>query len=342
MPASPDTADDRPVIVVVGTGGTIASITDQRRGRVPLPAGDGVNGEIDDVPSFAIRRVPAFSLSSFALTPTELNTLRDNVSDHLEDPRVVGIVITHGTDTLEETAYFLHLIHADARPVVLTGAIRPADDPVPDGPSNLRDAITVAASPSARNRGVLVVFGGRIYSAAGVRKVDTTDGAAFDSPDVGPTGSLGSGPPVFLDDAPLTGPTPVATSKADLSSVRVDIVATYPGGDDVALRAQAAAGAQALVLEGMGSGNIPPALTSAVSALSAAGVIIVLSSRVHRGPIAALYGGLGGGRELAAAGAIPAGWLRPSQARIALLVLLAHHRDHSVAREKFVSLSANQ
>jgi L-asparaginase len=332
-------ASRRPVIVVLSTGGTIVSVTDPRAGRV-LQSGEAVNAGLPELDDFDVHSVPVFMQSSFALTTRHWDLLRQAVTEQLGDPRVVGVVVTHGTDTLEETAYLLHLWHGDSRPVVVTGAIRPADDLEPDGPSNLRDAVIVAASASARNRGVLVVFDGLVFTAAGARKVDTTARAAFDSPDFGPVGSMQDGRPVFTQDAPLVAPLPTVTGCADLSSVRVDIIATYPGADGSALRAHVAAGARGLILEATGSGNTPPPLVSTVSELTSAGLIVVVSSRVHRGSIAPLYGGPGGGRDLVTAGAIPAGWMRPSQARIALMALLANRHDYGSVRDAFASLAA--
>ncbi|MBP1818289.1 asparaginase [Mycobacterium sp. OAE908] len=332
-------ADTRPVVVVLATGGTIASVTDPRAGRV-LRSGDAHIARLPAFADFEVRTVPVFMESSFALTAKHWDRLRQAVAEHLSAPHVAGVVITHGTDSIEETAYLLQLLHGDSRPVVVTGAIRPADAPEPDGPSNLRDAVIVAASTSARNRGVLVVFDGLVFAAAGTRKVDTTARAAFDSPDFGPVGSVRDGHPVFAQQASPVAPLPAVTECADLSSVRVDIVAAYPGADDIALRAHAAAGARGLILEATGSGNAPPPLVSAVSELTGAGLIVVVSSRVHRGSISPLYGGQGGGRELVAAGAIPAGWMRPSQARIALMALLADGDGHRSVRERFTSLAA--
>lgn len=350
MAASPNTtissssrlplaADTRPVVVVLATGGTIASATDPVAGRV-LRSGEAATVGLPALADFDVRTVPVFMQSSFALTAKHWDRLRRAVAEHLGAPRVVGVVITHGTDSIEETAYLLHLVHGDSRPVVVTGAIWPADAPESDGPSNLRDAVTIAASASARNRGVLVVFDGRVFAAPGTRKVDTTARAAFDSPDFGPVGSVREGHPVFAHEAPPVTPLPTVPGCTDLSSVRVDIVASYPGADDIALRAHAAAGAHGIILEATGSGNTPPQLVATVSELTDAGLIVVVSSRVHRGSITPLYGGHGGGRELVAAGAIAAGWMRPSQARIALMALLAGSVGHRGVRDVFTSLAA--
>ena len=333
-------ARHRPVIAMMSTGGTIGSLTDPTAGRVPNLTGQDLLSTVTGDLSCTVRPVEVFSRSSFALTPHDMSTILAAVRDQLADPEVAGVVITHGTDTLEETAYLLELFHDDARPVVLTGAIRPADDPAADGPANLRTALRVAASPNARHRGVLIAFAGQVFGAPGTVKVDTTALAAFDSAGHPALGSVTEEDVTFAGAAPGSRSCELRGCSPDLTSTRVDIVALYPGADDTTLRACAQAGAQAIVLEGTGSGNAPPALTSAVTDLSAAGLLIALSSRVPRGPIAPLYGGQGSGRELVQAGAIPTGWMRPSHARIALLALLACEPDPDRARELFRTWAA--
>ena len=325
------TAPVEGLVAVLSTGGTISSRTDATGARRPALHGPDLMAAVAPVAPAAaprVRVVDVLSVSSFALAPADLQTVLRSVAEQLADPAVIGVVITHGTDTLEETAFFLQLFHQDPRPVVLTGAIRPADDPHADGPGNLRDAIRVAAAPASRERGVLVVFAGRVWAASGTRKVATTAAAAFDSPDFEAAGSVTEtgGPFLFGRRASSSG-SGLTRPAADRPLPRVDIVAVYLGADPTAMYAFAAAGARGLVLEGTGSGNAPAAFTAAVAELTSAGLVIALSSRVHHGVVAPLYGGPGGGRELAAAGAVPTGWLRPSQARIALMALLATQAD---------------
>lgn len=333
-------ARGRPVVSVLSTGGTISSHTDPVVGRIPGASGWDLLSAVAHGPFCTVRAVEVFSRSSFALRPRDMGEILIAVREQLADTDVAGVVITHGTDTLEETAYLLQLFHRDARPVVITGAIRPADDPGADGPANLRDALIVAASPTARHRGVLIAFAGQVFAAQGTVKVDTTALAAFGSPGCGALGSVTEDGVIFAAVANESPYSDLSACSPHLTSTRVDIVALYPGADDTALRACAQAGAQALVLEGSGSGNAPPRLTAAVADLSATGVLIALSSRVPGGPIAPLYGGPGGGRELLMAGAIPTGWMRPSHARIALLALLACEPDRARVRQLFASLTA--
>lgn len=336
-PSLPQDGGRRRVVSLVSTGGTISSRTDPAAGRRPALTGrellDGLGGSTDL--GFDVRAVEVLARSSWALSTADMTSVVAAVAAQLDDPQVSGVVVTHGTDTLEETAYLLQLFHSDPRPVLITGAIRPADDAAPDGPRNLRHAMRVAGCAAARERGVLVVFDGKLFSAAGTRKVDTTASAAFGSPDFGPIGSVSEDGVLFTVPPPAWTTTALSRHRADFASSRVDIVALYPGADATALRACVAAGARGVVLEGTGSGNAPPAITGAVAELTAAGIVVAVSSRVHRGPILPLYGGGGGGLELIAAGAVSTGWLRSSQARVALLALLTTCIDPVDVRRLF-------
>jgi L-asparaginase len=247
----------------------------------------------------------------------------------LADDTVLGVVVTHGTDTMEESAFLAELVHDAPRPVVFTGAQRPADAPDTDGPRNLADAITVAAAPQSRDRGVLITFDGAVFGARGTRKTQTLAAAAFSAPDAGPIGQVREGALVFTAQ-PVRFP-PVELE--DLSNVRVDIVAFYPGADTAALDGVVAAGAAGVVLEATGAGNANLQIRDAVARLTKAGIVVALSTRVHAGPVAALYGN-GGGVDLLDAGAVPTGMLRPSQARILLTALLARYRDPVRAAEE--------
>src|SRR5688500_16882366 len=222
------------------------------------------------------------------MTLDRVHILARAVAAQLRDPDVAGIVVTHGTDTTEETAYFLDLIHGDDQPVVLTGAQRAADAPDSDGPRNLGDAVIVAASPAARGLGVLIGFGGQLFPARGTRKTRALAADTFANPHGGPLGWVHRG-----DVGVVTQPrrrTALDLGAFDPNGVRVDVVACYPDADGTALRAFADAGARGLVLEATGAGNANPAICAAVQDLTAAGVVVVTSTRVAAGPVTAIYG----------------------------------------------------
>lgn len=310
-------------VVVLGTGGTIASRLDEHGAAAPV---DRVGGLLAALGAelghdLVLESRDLFVKDSSALTPADQALVVRAVQETLADPEVAGVVVTHGTDTAEETAYLLDLAHDDDRPVVLTGAQRPADAPDADGPRNLRDALRVAADPAARGLGVLVVFDGLVLAARGTRKVHTHQTAAFAQPDGGPLGHVADGR-LVVDDAPAHR-AHLTLDTADLASIRVDIAAVYPGVDGTALQAFATAGARGVVLVATGAGNANPAVVAAVADLTDRGVVVGLTTRVDTGPVWGGYGGGGGGADLVAAGAVPLGTLRAGQGRILLLSLLA-------------------
>ena len=294
-------------VVVLTTGGTIAS--GRWGGDLIAPIGGGldvVRSHLD--PALLVREVMAIDSSTMSLE--QMVTIRDAVTAALDDPRVEGVVVLHGTDTLEETAMLLDLFHDDPRPVVLTGAQRPADHPNPDGPGNIKAAVETARRADARGRGVLIVFGDRTLPARGTRKAHTTLLNAFER---------------YLP--PVDSQRGVLPWNAGVGHVRVDIVALYPGSDRTHIDASVAAGARGVVLEAMGSGNANPSVLAAVENCIANEVAVVVTSRVPHGVVEPIYGGEGGGGDLTRAGAICSPWLRAGQARVMLAALLATGAD---------------
>lgn len=302
-------------IQVVATGGTIASRAgaEGRRATVlakellasvgPLPADTEVS--VRDV----------LTRGSYAFDTADLLALAREVRGALREG-ADAVVMTHGTDTMEETAFLLDLAFDDPRPIVLTGAQRPFDDRAADGPANLGDALAVAAADTARGHGPLLVFDGFAFPARGVRKSDTMSAHAFTVP--------GRGPALRVTDrlvTPLWQPSPSPGLPFDLDLPRlprVDVVPVYPGADGLFVRSSLAAGAAGVVLEAAGAGNAGPELVEAVAEAVAAGHPVLICSRVHSGPVAPLYAG--GGAELQRVGAVFAGDLSPWQARLLLAV----------------------
>ena len=235
--------------------------------------------------------------------------LAERVQHHLAREDVAGVVITHGTDTLEETAYFLHRVLAARKPVVLTAAMRPATALSPDGPQNLFDAVTVAVTPGVM--GVMAVLDAQVIGAADLRKVHGYRVQAFDAGDAGPLARLEDGRLRLLRAWPQLAARAVALPPPE-QWPRVDIVTSHAGARGAVIDALVAAGAQGLVIAGTGNGTVHAELREAATRAQAAGVRVWRASRC-------LLGGVVG--EDAAA--LPsAGTLTPAQARIALMLAL--------------------
>ena len=326
-----------PVVTVLTTGGTIATRTGADGAGTAQDTGDQLVSRLALARAVDVRVEDVLCVGSYLMTLDRMHLVALRAAAQLADPDVTGLVVTHGTDTTEETAFFLELFHDDPRPVVLTGAQRSADAPDSDGPRNLGDAVTVAVDPAARELGVLVAFGGRVLGARGTRKAHTLAADTFTAADTGSLGWVHEGRLQILG-RPVRRP-PLELAAFDPTGVRVDVVACYPGADPTAMYAFAAAGARGLVLEATGAGNANPEICAAVAELTAAGIVVVTSTRVAAGPVAALYGN-GGGVDLLAAGAVPAGVLRPGQARVLLAALSGIHRDPETVRTAFAAHAA--
>jgi L-asparaginase len=301
---------------LLATGGTIASRRTDGGLSATTPAAE-LLAAAGPLPGLEVTVSDLTTVPSFALTGADVRALVRDVRRHLAGG-VDGVVVTHGTDTMEESAFLADLVHDDPRPVVFTGSQRPFDAPAPDGPANLADALRVAADPAAGDLGVLLAFDGLVFAARGVRKVETLRSAAFGAPGRGPLLRVAGGAVVPLG-RPLRPPALPLDLDAELP--RVDVVACAQGSDDALLRAAVAAGATGVVLEAFGMGNVPPPVAAAAAELVAGGVPVLVCSRVPAGPVAPLYAG--GGASLARDGALFGGDLSPWQGRLLLAAALA-------------------
>ena len=226
-----------------------------------------------------------------------------------------GVVIAHGTDTLEETAVLCDVLHGGSEPIVLTGAIRPSSAPGADGPANLFDAVTVAGAPQAGGLGALVVFANEVHAARAARKVSSISPAAFGSPGRGPLGSAAEGR-VRIVARPVRPPAPLPMPGA--LNARVPIVATHLGDDGDGLRAALRDGADAIVFVALGAGHVAPPVLAALREAAAA-VPVAITVRPERGALLhETYGFEGAEGDLRTSGALPAAGLSPQAARMVL------------------------
>lgn len=292
-----------PSVLMVFTGGTISMKVVPGRGVVPARGGREILDQVPELVSLARITCEDFDrLPGPHWTPERMLELARHLDAGLAGEAFAGAVVTHGTDTLEETAYLLDLVLRTDKPVVLTGAMKTADDEGWDGPANLVGSVRAVVGPAASRLGVAVVMGGKLHPARSVAKSHTDALDAFTSEE---------DPPRVRER--------IATDRIE---ARVEIVGAYAGADGRFLRHALAAGARGIVLEAMGQGNVPPAMLDGVRAAVAADVPVVVASRCGRGRTAPRYGYDGGGVTLRDAGAIFAGDLPAPKARVKLMVLL--------------------
>jgi L-asparaginase len=306
------------MIVLLFTGGTISMRHDPTAGgAVPTLSGKDILAlapGIDQIAQLEIDDWGAYPGPH--MTIERMWALRERIAEHLARPEVEGIVVTHGTDSLEESAYLVARSVESEKPVVFTGAMRTSSDLGWDGPGNLGAAVRVAASEDARERGVMVVMMDRVFTALDVTKAHTHMLDAFDSPGLGPLGVVDDGKVIFRRASalpPILAPKSLATP--------VDIVMTYAGADSRLLDASRTNG-RAVVIAGMGRGNVPPAMVDGIDRWIAEDKPVVITSRSLRGRVGCTYGYPGGGRRLAERGVIFAGARRPQQARIDVMLAL--------------------
>jgi L-asparaginase len=323
-----------PRVAIVTTGGTIDSVGVDRldlaaylETGVRLPPGELVGGIAPELAAVAnAAEVPFRRLRAHALTDADLADLVELVRGLLARDEADGVVITHGTNTLEETAWLLHLVLGGERPVVVTGAMRPASALSGDGPLNVVNAVRLAASPAARGLGTLVLLDDTVHGARDVTKTDTMRVSAFRDGAAGPLGWVDGDGRVVVNHRPARGEALRGRfAGIDLRRLsRVDVVVTYLGADGLLVDAAVAAGARGIVSAGSGAGYPTPGEVEALERAAASGVVVCQATRV------------GGGRVPLVGSLVNRGWvaaddLAPWKARILLRLALADGLDTAAA-----------
>jgi L-asparaginase len=332
-----------PVVWVLSTGGTIAgqgststNLSNYKSGAL---LGEELVKSVPEIKQYASVKVEqVFNVSSSDLTVGNWITLARRINAiFAEDSGVAGIVLTHGTNTLEETAYFLNLTVKDNRPVVLVGSQRPATAISADGPLNLLNAIRTASTPEARGKGVLVVMNDEINGARDVTKTNTYRVETFRAPELGFLGYVDADRVSFYRASTRRHTT---NSEFDVSSVKdlpkVDVVYSYVEPNTSILQALVASGTKGIVFAGAGAGALSEAERAAAKALLSADgrskPVLVRSSRVGNGRVIGLTANK---EEYDALGMIPADTLNPQKARILLMLALARTSDVDQIRRMF-------
>jgi len=308
------------MIVLLFTGGTISMRHDPALGgAVPTLKGRDILALAPGIEKLAQLEIDDWgAYPGPHMTVERMWALRQRIVEHLDRPEVDGIVVTHGTDALEESVYVVARSIASDKPIVFTGAMRTSSELGWDGPANLGAAVRVATSAGARGTGVLVVMSDRVFAGIDVTKTHTHKLESFDSPGLGPLGVVDDGQVIFRRalPAPVSILTPAALAEP------VDIIFTYAGADSRLLDASRERGGLGVVIAAMGRGNVPPGMVDGIDRWIAEDKPVVITSRALRGRVGHTYGYPGGGRKLAEHGAIFAGARRPQQARIDLMVAL--------------------
>ncbi|HYW51024.1 MAG TPA: asparaginase [Gemmatimonadaceae bacterium] len=304
---------------MVFTGGTISMRVDAvAGGAVPALDARDILGSARGIEDVAELRVEDWGRFPGPHMDVErMWALRGRLLELLDEEAIDGIVVTHGTDTIEETAYLIARSIRSDKPIVFTGAMRNLSELGWDGPSNLVDAVRVAAHPDARGYGVLLVMNGRAYSALDVTKAHTHVLDAFESPGLGPVAEVDDEAVIFR--RALSMQRQILTPEA--LATPVDIIGAWAGADARLLDAVLPT-ARGVVIAALGRGNVPPLMADALVHWRDAGKPVVITSRTGRGRVGQTYGYPGGGRRLGEMGTIFAGSQRPTQARIDLMLAL--------------------
>ncbi|MBD3425796.1 MAG: asparaginase [Candidatus Omnitrophica bacterium] len=313
-----------PTVAIITTGGTIAEKTDpETGGAVPALSGQALLKAVPEISGVANIKVINFSnIDSSQMTPEIWANLSKKVDETLQDPMIKGAVVTHGTDTMAEGAFFLDLTVKSDKPVVFVGAMRDASSVSPDGPANILNGVILASSEEAQGWGVTVALNQYVNSARDVRKTQTTNVQTFNSGEKGYLGYIHGGKVIKFRERSKRVRLPLPEKLPE-----VVLLATYAGDDGSLLRHVVDSGAEGVVIEGVGAGNVNAKVNQVIEYALSKNVIIVISTRVYHGGVFPIYADKGGGATLKKEGVFLGGDLTPPKARLLLMLSLPHTAD---------------
>jgi L-asparaginase len=317
-------------VCLITTGGTIASKLEPESGHVTasVTGSELRAGLHDPLDGVAVTIEEFCNVGSYAIDLPLGFALARRIGEVLQDPGCDGVVVTHGTDTMEESAYMADLVVQSDKPIVFTGAQRAADEPNPDGPRNIANSIRLAASEDARGLGALVCFEQEFHAARDVTKSHTSRVDTFISAEHGKLGEV-DGDRIIIHRKPVLR----RGYRAERVVPDVELIKLVMGSSDRYMRFAAENGARAIVLEGFGRGNATPPVTAAAVEVVKRGIPVVMTSRCQRGRVKPIYGN-GGGKSLAEGGIIFAGDLSGPKARVLVSILLGMGLDNHRLREE--------
>lgn len=319
-------------VLIIFTGGTIAMRIDpDLHAAIPSLNADEIISTVTNIRNYAdIETINFCNLPSPHISPLIMMDLAKVVKQNISREDITGVIITHGTDTLEETAYLLDLLIDNEKPIILVGAMRNHSELGYDGSSNLSAAICTAISPKSRNKGVLVVMNNEVNAASEVTKTNTLSLDTFKTPEFGPLGIIDNDEVIFYRDM-------INHQHIDTENIeyKVGLIKCVPGIESDIMDFYIQNGYKGIVIEALGRGNVPPGMIPGIKRAIENKIPVAMVSRCNTGRVLDTYGYIGAGRHLRELGVIFGGNLPGQKARIKLMLVLGNTKDLDKVKELF-------
>lgn len=320
-------------VALIFTGGTIAmKVNSKLQGAIPSVTPSELVGLLSEVTDY--RNLVAYEFSKLpspSITPERMFELKMVIDQYLDDDAFAGVVIVHGTDTLEETAFYLDVVMHSEKPIVLTGSMKNASELGYDGLTNLVSSIKVVMDENAKNKGVLVVFNYQINAAYEVTKTHTLNLDTFKSFEFGPLGIIDDDDVIFFRELTLRKDYKLHNAYNESTY----LIKAYTGLSGDIIDFYVEKGAKGIVIEALGRGNVPPMMMDSIKNAIHKGVKIVIVSRCYGGRVLDTYGYIGGGKDLKRSGCILGGNLSGPKARLLLMIGLSNNLDDVALKALF-------